>query len=174
MKPPASLKPSVLWYYLRSFFVRPWTLRDYPVFIGPFRIAEANGEQSPGVRAGIVGWMFFGIGKTEREARDELERRFLAYATSNALPRPGTSVPISFAASDGVDTLADVRDDFIERVLRLSPGQTFVSDLSDLSEFPEPLDAYNRRAMLLYGLDLEALPDTLLVTALRAIAAGKG
>ena len=42
--------------------------------------------------------------------------------------------------------------------------------MSSLAEFPEGFEEYGRRIMLLYGIDVEALPDDHFATILDAIA----
>ena len=52
----------------------------------------------------------------------------------------------------------------------MEPSWVFVSDESSLSEFPEGVEEYGRRIMLLYGIDIESLPDDDFATILDAIA----
>lgn len=166
------------WYFVRSFAVSSRSADDYPVYIT---------EQEPGVGdeadrlrivkrycARIEGWTtMYGFGDSAAEARADLDAGLKSYARDKQMPRPGSKVRISFASTRQLDTLADLKDDFIERVLRLPPSQTFISDVSELSMFPEEREEYGRRTLLLYGLDLDSLPNDRLVTILKAIATGR-
>lgn len=167
------------WFYLRSFFRRPWTLDDYPVFVrrqdplpDDAHVPPAMGPSPlPPYLAMIDGFMMAGLGDTPQAARAQLAERLEDYRAAHAtLPRPGTRAPISFAPTTRLEAHGSLRDEFVERVLHMEPGEVFVSDGSSLSEFPEDAEEYGRRIMLLYGIDIEALPDDKFATILDAIA----
>jgi hypothetical protein len=124
-----------------------------------------------GYSAAIDDMFIAGEGRTEAEARANLAASFEALALKYALPRPGTHAGLPRVASTTeIDRLPDdVTTEFIERVLR---RKVFISDLSDIRDFPEAFEEYNRRTILLYNLDLEHLPNTRITTILRAIATG--
>lgn len=166
------------WFCLRSFFRRPWTLDDYPVVIR--RQEPLDDSELPLVMRGLpwlpyiatVDGMFItGLGDTPQAARDQLAERFAEYrASHDTLPRPGTQAPVTFASTTRLEAHGTLRDEFIERVLHMGPSWVFVSDESSLSEFPEGNEEYGRRTMLLYGIDIESLPDDAFTTILDAIA----
>jgi len=163
-------RPRMLWYYLRSFFRRTWTLDDYPVVIRAQLDGAAAPDESgtwrPPYTAGIEGMYLVGLGVTADAARADLRTKFEQFQKERPLPRPGTSQPIQFAASDRIEAFGPLRDDFVERVLQTE--WAFISDESTLDDFPEP-EELNRRIMLLYGIDADRLPDRRIVTILDAI-----
>lgn len=121
----------------------------------------------------IDGLYLVGFGATAEQARASLAETFRAYcAKRGSPPRPGTKRPprSMLVNYERIRAHGSLRDDFIARVLQLDPCQTFISDLSSLGDFPEERAEYSRRAMLLYGVDLDALPDDKIVTILDAIA----
>ena len=167
------------WFYLRSFFRRPWTLDDYPVHLRRQEPPRDDAQFPPDTRelvwqpyvATVDGMFITGLGDTPQAARDQLAERFADYrASHDTLPRPGTQAPLTFASTTRLEAHGTLRDEFIERVLHMDPSAVFVSDESSLSDFPEGLEEYGRRIMLLYGIDVEALPDDDFATILEAIA----
>jgi hypothetical protein len=170
------------WCFVRSFFRRTWTLDDYPVVVRRLP-RPAPDEQLPRPMRGLApvpylafidGLYVLGFGNTAEQARAGLAENFRAYcANRSSLPRPGTKRPRGsmLVNHDRIRAHGSLRDDFIARVLRLDPRQTFISDLSTLGDFLEERAEYNRRTTLLYGIDLDALPDDKIITILDAIAA---
>lgn len=167
---------------MRSFFRSTWTLDDYPVVVRRFPPPPPDEELPPPMRglapvpylAFIDGLFLLGIGDTAELARASLEETFREYCAKQAsLPRPGTRRRrgTMLANHDRIRAHGSLRDDFIARVLQLDPRETFISDLSSLGDFPEEPAEYNRRTILLYGVDLDALPDNRIVTILDAISA---
>src|ERR1700737_3150941 len=165
------------WFYLRSFFRRPWTLDDYPVIVRR-QDPPDDAQTTPGVRdvsfqpyvAMVDGMVIAGLGDTPRAARAQLAERFENYrAAHDTLPRPGTQAPITFASSARLEAHGTLRDEFIERILHMEPTQVFVSDGSALSDFPEDAEEYGRRIMLLYGVDIDGLADDKFATLLDAL-----
>lgn len=157
------------WYYVRSFFRRPWRFADYPVVVHRQEPGADDSAAPPEYLAMIDGMMLAGLGDTPESARAQLAERFENYrATHDAVPRPGTQAPITFAAATRVEAHGTLRDEFVERVLRME--WAFISDESSLTEFPEDVDEYGRRIMLLYGVDIDQLADRRISTVLDAIA----
>ena len=157
---------------MRSFFRREWRFEDYPVTVraqpGGTAAPHEDGSWTPAYTATIDGMLLFGGGATADAARADLRAKFEAFRKENELPRPGTEQPLRFAASDRVTSFGTLRDEFVERVLQLP--WAFISDGSTLDEFEEPEDL-KRRIILLYGIDVDRLPDQRIVTILDAIAA---
>ena len=117
-----------------SFRRRHWEMSDYPISV------RVQSDVAPGDRywARVLGWNLDGLGATREEAMSALQ---LAYQTrkavladkARAVPRPGTRVPVSFAAQDRVLEHGDLTEDFIQRVLGLE--WAFLSDESRLGDF---------------------------------------
>jgi hypothetical protein len=158
------------WYWLRSFFRSHWTLNDYPVSVRHQAEADADadaGRTTPRFVASVDGLFVIGFGETATAARADLEAKFAEFRKENPLPRPGVQQPIRFASSSAVDAFGELRDDFIHRVLRLE--WAFISDGSSLDDFEDAADEHSDRIRLLYGVDVDALPDRRIVTILAAI-----
>jgi hypothetical protein len=154
-----------VWFYLRSFFRRTWTLDDYPV-----AVRRQEGDAPPFL-AMIDGMFIAGLGNTPDAARAELAARLHEYRVSHeSLPRPGTQAPIRFAGTTRLVAHGTLRDEFVERILRMEPARVFISDESCLGEFPEDIADYSRRIMLLYRVDIDTLADDRFATILDAIA----
>ena len=118
------------WFYLRSFFRRPWTLDDYPVVIR--RQEPLDDAHLPPAMRGLAwqpyvamvdGMFIAGLGDTPQAARDQLAERFADYrASHDTLPRPGTQAPVTFASTTRLEAHGTLRDEFIERVLHMEPS----------------------------------------------------
>nr|MDQ6924640.1 hypothetical protein [Candidatus Eremiobacteraeota bacterium] len=153
------------WFFLSSFLRRSWTLDDYPV-----SVRRQEGDAPP-FAATIDGMFLAGLGATPEAARAELAARLKEYrASHDSLPRPGTQAPIRYASTTRIVAHGALRDEFVERILRMEPGSVFISDESRLGEFPEEIAEYGRRIMLLYGVDIDTLADEKFATILDAIA----
>jgi hypothetical protein len=75
-----------------------------------------------------------GSGNTRVEALEEVRKNFDRFkATKRKLPRPGTKVPIEFAARDRVGQHPELAKDFVQRVLELD--WAWISDESSLWDF---------------------------------------
>ena len=61
-----------------------------------------------------------GLGDTKKEAYEDLKRNFKSYLEHDKAPRPGTSVPLTFADTSQIDHLEDVAADFFEKILNLN------------------------------------------------------
>ena len=76
----------------------------------------------------------FGDGETEIEALEKLRENFESHKrTGKKLPRPGTRVPIEFAARDRLARHAKLQEDFVRRVLDIQ--WAWISDESSLWDF---------------------------------------
>ena len=124
------------------------------------------------IRAEIANWPTGpkGIGPDEDSARADLVRDF---ATREDRPRPGTRVPVRFAASAGIAAYGPWAYDVVETITGIRPF--FVSDDSSLSDFPDDLAQYVAQTRELYGVDISDVEDGHLMTVLDRIAAtGRG
>lgn len=154
------------WKWLLSFRKADWLLDDYPVFI---RKQESDGNNShsrlkliPYV-ARIVNWYTLsGGGDTEIDALADLKTNFDTQKEARrrkheALPRPGTRVPIQFASDTCVEAHRELADDFIKRVLELE--WALITDESSLWDFHEDDTNKDLAAKVrdIYGVDISDL-----------------
>ncbi len=96
-----------------------------------------------------------GGGSTKLEALEELRKGLdRLKAAKQTLPRPGTRVPIEFAARDRVDQHPKLAKDFIQRVLGVECA--WISDESSLWDFhgDETNDRLNEKICQIYGVDV--------------------
>src|SRR5262245_44592457 len=98
-----------------------------------------------------------GHGETEREALTDLEAKFKARkARGEAIPRPGTGLPIEFAMSIRVQRHERLARDFFQKVLGLNYGECFISNESSLWDFHDGEDNTELCAKIrtMYGVDV--------------------
>ena len=132
-----------------STFKSEWTIDDYPVntrFHSDTERWTATTINWPGMAGG---------GNTRLEALEDLRQSFERFkATKKALPRPGTKVPIEFAATVRVDGNAELATDFIRRILEVE--WAWISDESTLWDFhgDETSDDLIQKIRLAYGVDV--------------------
>jgi hypothetical protein len=75
-----------------------------------------------------------GSANSKLEVLEELRENFdRSKATRPSLPRPGTKVPIEFAATERVGLRPELAKDFVKRVLAID--WAWVSDESSLGDF---------------------------------------
>jgi len=94
------------------------------------------------------------------EALEELRKNFDRFKTTKPnLPRPGTRVPLQFAASERVGQHPELAKDFIKRVLGLD--WACISDESSLWDFhgEETNDSVIERIRHVYGVDVSDVYD---------------
>ena len=166
------------WKYLLSFLKSDWELEDYPVIV---RRQDDGGAvwgdevrlTAPAYVARVVNWTALdGCGATRAEALADLGRRFQnACEHRAAKPRPGTHVPIEFAAQDRIAARQALVDEFVRDVL--SVEDVWLSDQSCLWHFAlgGSLDEYYAKIMLLYGVDVRDVPDANIAEILDRISA---
>lgn len=102
------ITPSVVWKYLCSFFKQEWSAEDYPMRVRHLgsSAADHTARWKPvRVDAAVINWwQMSGGGETEAEAVKDLAIKLEARkARGERLPRPGTGLPIEFAASGRVE-----------------------------------------------------------------------
>ena len=88
-------------------------------------------------------------------ALEELRKNFDRYkATKPNLPRPGTKVPIEFAARERVGKHSELAKDFVKRVLDVELA--WISDESSLSDFQgdETDESLTDKIHRIYGVDV--------------------
>jgi len=165
------------WKFALSYFKRTWELSDYPVRIRQFSAEpETRGRSGPAFTwsAQIVHWwMMGGHGYSRAEALEKLGANFAQRkAQATPLPRPGTSVPLSFASDDRIRRHEALAVDFFDRILGLRYDECFVSDESSLWDFHgEESNAHlHRRVVVTYGVDLSDLETAVIADILERIA----
>lgn len=110
--------------WLSSFVRSEWSPHSYPVVTR--RQCDADSKEE--WRVAILHWPGpVGLGSTEAEARAALSMELeniavMRRSTGEAMPRPGTVVPVQFASTDSVAADRALLDDFIERALGFEPG----------------------------------------------------
>ena len=139
-------------------------LDDYPIRIWFQPVTEpsrpSRWKQFPWT-ASVINWTAIsGSGNTKQEAIEELRLSFERFkATKQPLPRPGTKVPIQFAAKDRVDQHSALAKDFVKRVLEID--WAWISDESSLDDFHD--DESNKRLVDrvrdIYGVDVSDIPN---------------
>jgi hypothetical protein len=96
-----------VWMRFASMFKHEWTIDDYPVrvwFKQPIEPTTPSRRKSIPWFADVANSpAISGSGNTRQEALEEVRKSFNRFvATKRRLPRPGTEVPIEFAASHRV------------------------------------------------------------------------
>jgi hypothetical protein len=153
-----------LWKGVASIFKQVWTIDDYPIRVRFQRPSELPNESRlkliPWI-ADVVNWpAMSGHGNTRKEALEAIRKNFDRFkATKASLPRPGTKVPIEFAASERVDQHAELAKDFIKRILDLETA--WISDESSLSDFHgnETNELLTDRILRVYGVHVSDIPS---------------
>jgi hypothetical protein len=140
-------------------FKREWTLDDYPIRVW----RRAVNERSHKSRlkplqwsADVINWPgLSGSANSRPEALEELRKNFdRSKAERSSRPRPGTKVPIEFAASDRVGQHSELAKDFVKRVLDID--WAWISDESSLWDFHEneTNESISDKIRLIYGVDV--------------------
>jgi hypothetical protein len=108
-----------------------------------------------------------GWGDTPQEAVADLNRALRAWLVrGEALPRPGTYVPLRFAPSDRIDArFCHVAERFLREVVKTDPGTTFLSNQSSLWYFTstDTIEPLQRRTREVFGVDVSDIEDGSLV-----------
>jgi hypothetical protein len=162
----------VAWKWLLSFTKRSWSLEDYPI---RFRQQELS-DNDRGPRrvwvAHIHKWAMTGFGDTREQALADLRTTFASYREAHdSLPRPGTHVPLEFAATVKIDQYRDIARDFLDRIFHLNYDECFISDESSLGDFHAgDSDELHRKIAIIYGVDVSDVERGLLVGIFERIA----
>jgi hypothetical protein len=106
--------------------------------------------------ASVINWPgMSGSANSRLEALEELRKNFEKFkATKPRLPRPGTKVPIEFAASERVGQHSELAQDFVRRVLGVD--WAWISDESSLWDFhgDETNESLTEKIHHIYGVDV--------------------
>ncbi|MFZ1700864.1 MAG: hypothetical protein WAU71_08590 [Pyrinomonadaceae bacterium] len=153
---------NILWKRLLSYAKADWDFEDYPV-----RVTEST-EAEPGAAkyyARILRWSLGGFGKTRAAAVEELKTHFETFKRERPddVLRPGETMPIEFASTEGIDRYGETAERFIKEVLgfdRLDP--IFISDQSSLLDFTgtdEETADYVAQTKDVFGVDISDISD---------------
>jgi hypothetical protein len=140
-------------------FKDEWKMDDYPIRLSCQSIAEplrkSRLKQLPWT-ASVINWSgMAGSANSKQEALAELRKNFERFkATKPNLPRPGTKVPVEFAASVRVGQHSELEKDFVKRVLGLD--WAWISDESTLWDFheDETNESLTEKIRHIYGVDV--------------------
>jgi hypothetical protein len=140
-------------------FKREWTLDDYPVRVWHRAVTEPSHKSRLKPlqwTADVINWPgMSGSANSRPEALEELRKNFSrSKATRPNLPRPGTNVPIEFAARERVGQHSELAKDFVKRVLEID--WAWISDESSLWDFheDETNESLTDKIRGIYGVDV--------------------
>jgi hypothetical protein len=159
-----ALQSQALWKRLTSIFKDDWMIDDYPIRVRFQNPAEPLNES----RRKLIPWIAFvvnrpvmsGTGNTRNAALEELLKNFDQFkATKPSLPRPGTKVPIEFAASARVGQHSERAKDFLKRVLGIDSA--WISDQSSLWDFhcDQTNEFLTDEIRRIYGVDVSDITN---------------
>lgn len=148
-----------VWALLASMFKHEWTIDDYPIRVWSPPVTESS--QKSRLKpfqwtASVINWPgMSGSANSRPEALEELRKNFDRFkATKPTQPRPGTKVPVEFAASERVGQHSDLAKDFVRRVLDVE--WAWISDESCLWDFhgDETNESLTYKIRQIYGVDV--------------------
>jgi hypothetical protein len=106
--------------------------------------------------ATVINWPgMSGSANSKLEALEELRKNFdRSKATRPSLPRPGTKVPIEFAATERVGQHPELAKDFVKRVVDID--WAWIADESSLGDFhqDETNESLTEKIRLIYDVDV--------------------
>jgi hypothetical protein len=145
-------------------FKREWTLGDYPIRVWRLPATEPSGKSRLKPlqwTAQVFNWPgMSGSANSRVEAFEELRKNFDRFkAMKPNLPRPGTKVPIEFAATERVGQHSELAKDFVKRVLDID--WAWISDESSLWDFHGDESNGNMTDKIrdIYGVDVSDISD---------------
>ena len=149
------------WKYIASFLKSDWTVEDYPIRMRHFGVdpTQEHGRLRPVAwSAQVINWPSMqGHGDTAQEAVENLRKVLVERkARGGKLARPGTGLPMEFAATYRIEEHPDLARDFFRRILNLDYDECFISNESSLWDFhgQENNDQLNEKILLTYGVDV--------------------
>jgi hypothetical protein len=153
-----------VWTRLTSVLKREWTIDDYPIRVWRLPATEPSGKSRLKPlqwTAQIFNWPgISGSANSKVEALEELRKNFDRFkAAKPNLPRPGTKVPIEFAANARVGQHSELAKDFVKRVLDVD--WAWISDESSLWDFhgDETNESLTDKIRDIYGVDVSDISD---------------
>jgi hypothetical protein len=152
------------WAFFASVFKREWSLKDYPIQVWYRPVAKPEHESRLKPlqwTASIINWPgMAGSANSRLEALEELHKIFERHkATKPTLPRPGTKVPIGFAANGRIRQHSELSEDFVKRILDIE--WAWISDESSLWDFhgDETNERLTDKIRSIYGVDVSDISD---------------
>jgi hypothetical protein len=154
-----ALQSRAVWMLFASLFKGEWTIDDYPIrtsFQPASESLQASRLEPIPWTGSVINWpAMSGNGNTRKEALETLRKNFDQFkANRKELPRPGTKVPIEFAANNRVSQHSELSKDFFQRVLEID--WAWISDESSLWDFhgDETNDKLVEKIHRIYGVDV--------------------
>ncbi len=139
--------------YALSYFKQDWDFSDYPLETWRNQNTKQEGVE---YIARFVNWLtFIESGSSREEAIENLRNKFLEYKKNNALPRPGSKVPIEFASSNRVEQYESIAVDFFDHIIELNFYDCFISDESSLYDFGLDDEETMQKIKQNYGIEPE-------------------
>jgi hypothetical protein len=168
------------WKFALSFLKKRWKLRDYPVQV--VKQTEnrksgiiSNSRKIQAYRADIVNWVgLSATGETPKNAIRNLAELFYgARMCRDAMPRPGTRVPIEFASQARILENSAMVEEFLKSVL--GHEEAWISDESSLWDFAlgDSINEYFEKIRDLYGVDVSNISNGNLADIIDRIAQSK-
>jgi hypothetical protein len=144
---------------ITSLLKSQWEFEDYPIDYVEQEQVDPNLPKRlhrPRWRADIINWYAVsGLGDSKESAPADARQKFAVWKTSGQkMWRPGTGPGIVFPENQKIDTYPELRDDFIQNILKLE--WAWVTDESSLWDFHEKgtNDAYYADILEEYGVDV--------------------
>ncbi|WP_237065412.1 hypothetical protein [Microbulbifer guangxiensis] len=174
-----SFKVMIKWTL--SFLKEDWVVRDYPVRIREQPPVEQAGEglYTPRFIAQIENWwQVAGVGETREEALEDLGKSLVAVKERRGqLPRPGTGLPIEFAATDEIGRYWGIVSRIISEVLEYEPEDIFITDGSSLWDFThagDSIEELRERVFRVFDVNVSHIESANIAEIARYISEVKG
>jgi hypothetical protein len=151
-----------IWKRVLSYTKSNWDINDYPLQYKMQKGEQGQynvGELKPWAVQVVNWWTMTGLGNTKKEALEHLKINFKNYVERNKAPRPGTSVPLTFADTYEMNKLEDVAPEFFKNILDLNYYECFISDESSLTDFGKNNNETLQKINDIYDLGLSGLGD---------------
>jgi len=145
--------------YFLSFFKKDWNIEDYPIVIKN----NSNSDIISSDRIKVIRWVVIvlgwlqmqGNGDTKDEALLDLHSKFINAKKDGNLPRPGTTVSLILASTEGIKKYPDLALDFFDKILGVNYNEVFISDESSIWDFvlEGDLAPYYEKIKDIYDID---------------------
>jgi hypothetical protein len=152
------------WSFFASMVKHEWSLDDYPVRVWSQPTSESSHKSRSkplAWTASVINWPgMSGSADSRLDALEKLRKNFDQFkATKSRLPRPGTKVPIEFAARVRVDEHSELAKDFVKTVL--GEDWAWISDESSLWDFhgDETNESLTKKIRHIYGVDVSDISN---------------
>lgn len=137
--------------YVLSFFKSEWKFEDYPLETWSDPGAE---QKDLKFGAQFTNWpTFIAHESSVSEAIENLRNNLKEYAEENQLPRPGSKVPVQFAASERIEQHEETAVDFFDKIIGINFYDCFISDYSSLVDFDMDNEETLEKIKIEYGIE---------------------